>query len=295
MRCDTSYQQIAIKITVYEDLDTVCIGDEKYSQCLTQPVGNLAQWLYCNLHIGHPSFFDDFDINSGDLYDRIRKAIPDISMPQEAHRLPSAGMATIDEVVVKTDVINGTVDIPCLRPRLSPGFCMFVHTDKQREKMRPCLWRYYLSENDADCALDDWQSIVIGLVDAGFSFSTKMLSNVHSYPRNDAIVVYCAADAEAIEKWLIQFVEKREHLLNASSCSALCHRLIGCLAEGQEPSKDSGIRQSFGEHRCTAIAYAIQDHMETGLPLSALLKQRFLESHIDPDDVSRNFETGETK
>lgn len=292
---DVSYRDIASRIDIYEDLDEVRIGSERYSQCMEQPVGCLAQWLYCDLHIGHPTFFDDFDINSGSLLDHIEHLIPASSVLQRAVPVPGTDLAMINGVAVRTEVANGTTSMPCLRPQLSPGFCMFIHTDEQREHGKFPLWRYYLSESSADSALADWQAIVAGLVNSGLSFSTKVLSNIRSYPRNDAIVVYCAEDSSLVEEWLIHFVETRPHLFDSQIHSLLCQQLVGCLSKGEEPITDFGEQQSFGENRCSAIAYAIQDHLATGLAFSTLLKQRFIDGHINPENISQNLALGDKK
>ena len=70
--------------------------------------------------------------------------------------------------------------------------------------------------------------------------------------------------------------------------SQLASQLTYNLFTAEEPIQTNGIQQSFGEHRCSAIADAIQDYFITGASFKLLLKQRFIANQIDTKDVSKN-------
>lgn len=89
---------------------------------------------------------------------------------------------------------------------------------------------------------------------------------------------------DLVQKELIEITRNDSGRITVSP---LCEKIGSNLGRAEQPMTADGIRQSFGEHRCNAIADAIQDVFTTGLEFRILLKQRFINANIDPNDISK--------
>ena len=106
-------------------------------------------------------------------------------------------------------------------------------------------------------------------------------------PRNDALVFYSSKDYLKVEEILTQKVQENPRKVKFGSI--LAKKISENLYTAEEPHMTNEIKQSFGEHRCNAIADAIQDHFITSVNFKLLLKQRLISYSINPEDLSKNF------
>lgn len=107
-----------------------------------------------------------------------------------------------------------------------------------------------------------------------------------NYPRNDALVFYSSKDYVQVEQVLIKEVTENPKGIKVGS--VLAKKVTDNLYTAEEPIMTNGIQQSFDEHRCNAIADAIQDHFVTSVNFKLLLKQRFMSYKINPENLSEN-------
>ena len=77
--------------------------------------------------------------------------------------------------------------------------------------------------------------------------------------------LFFSEDKEKVEKVLIEHIESSP--LKIQKGSQLASQLRYNLYTAEEPIQINGIQQSFGEHRCSAIADAIQDYYRCSLPI----------------------------
>lgn len=294
-----SASDIARLITVSSDTGDVSIGGERFIDCLTRPKRELIDWLYCVLHVGNPRLLDGF---GQDRWDRefegcIRASVEDprISIRATAHSMRCPGdtesktftVYDASGVMVVGEEDDPTMlNLPCFRPRLSPGFFMFVHNRPQCLQPGESVRRYYVSASDPKFALAVWSSAIRELVARDVEFSTKILSNRRSFPRNDALVFYCRDAENSVPEVLQSSLQDAPEDL-FSSCSPLCASIGVHLSTASQPLID-GEERSFGESRCIPIAEAILDYAITGMNFVSLLSNRFQISGIDSQDVSRN-------
>lgn len=275
-----------IKLKV--DLDRVEINNVSYTGVLERPKNELIQWLYSNLHTGHIGFEEsDFIKNLNDLNQQIITSVndPGISVKSQNQMINGDNYALIHGVRV-TEKVNAynSVVLPCFRPNLTPGFFMFVHTENGIHSAP--IKRHYVYADTSSYAINLWSKCVEELVNENIDFSAKVLSSSNSYPRNDALVFYSSKDYVKVERILTQRVQENPRKIEIGS--KLARKVSENLYTAEEPYMTNEINQSFGEHRCNAVADAIQDHFVTSVNFKLLLKQRLISYSINPEDLSKN-------
>ncbi|MGZ9550237.1 T3SS effector HopA1 family protein [Staphylococcus epidermidis] len=278
-------------IKLKADLDRIELNGLYYTGVLERPKNELIQWLYSNLHTGH-IMFDEERHNSiknlNDLNEQIITSVedPGVSIKSQNQMVNGNNYALIHGVRVteKSDEYNSVV-LPCFRPNLTPGFFMFVHTENGIHSSP--IKRHYIYADTPSYAIHLWSQCVKELVDKNINFSAKVLSSSNSYPRNDALVFYSSKDYLKVEEILNKNVQKNPRKSDFNSI--LAKKISENLYTAEEPYMTNEIKQSFGEHRCNAIADAIQDHFITSVNFKLLLKQRLISYSINPEDLSENF------
>ncbi|MEC1601794.1 T3SS effector HopA1 family protein [Bacillus halotolerans] len=275
-------------LSLKPDLDTIIINGEKYSEVLKKPKSQLVQWLYCTLHTGNLSLMDNIGrYNGTNLDNKISESVkdPTLLVPAKDVKIKDSSLVEVDGVRISSKLNSeGTISLPCFRPNLTPGFFMFVHTNSGQHGQS--VQRHYIAADNPDYAISVWSKSISRLVKEKLSFSGKVLSNTSSYPRNDAIVFYSSEDSDKVEKILTDIVV--EHPNKEMPGSLLYKKITYNLYTAEEPIIKRGVRQSFGENRCSAIADAIQDHFITNVDFKLLLKQRLKAYNINPEDLSKN-------
>ncbi|HAB0417283.1 T3SS effector HopA1 family protein [Staphylococcus capitis] len=275
-------------IELRPDLDRVDVNDFSYTGVLEKPKNELIQWLYSTLHTGHVILEDNNSIkNLNDLNQQIVTSVkdPGISIQSQNQIVNGDNYALVHGVRIneKVDECNSLV-LPCFRPNLTPGFFMFVHT--QNGIHSAPIKRHYIYADSPLYGIPLWAQCIEELIAENIDFSAKVLSSSNNYPRNDALVFYSGKDYLKVERILTQKVQENPKISNINSI--LAEKISENLYTAEEPYMTNGIKQSFGEHRCNAIADAIQDHFITSVNFKLLLKQRLISYGIDPDDLSKN-------
>ncbi|MBA8760065.1 hypothetical protein GWK87_07135 [Staphylococcus schleiferi subsp. coagulans] len=285
---DNSIESLTHEFLLEVDLDRVRLLDKMYTGVLEKPKNELMQWLYAVLHTGNIKIEKQNTIKTlNDLDDKIIKQLkdPGILTPAKVQEINNKKYPMIHGIRIKEEVNNqGTIKLPCFRPNLTPGFFMFVNTNEERlvENMK----RHYVYADTPEYAINMWGNCVKQLIQHEVSFSSKVLSTASNYPRNDALVFYSSHDKNKVESILIECIQQTP--LQIKNGSRIAKRLCYNLYTADDPIQTNHIQQSFGEHRCSAIADAIQDHFITGVDFKLLLKQRLLSYNINIKDVSEN-------
>ncbi|MBI5974391.1 T3SS effector HopA1 family protein [Staphylococcus canis] len=280
-----SFESIVKNIQLKADLDVIEINDSYYKGVLERPKGELIQWLYSNLHIGNEKKNDFKKVNNldGDIYKRIND--PGLKVDATLKNINGNDYVEVHGILLKENINkDGTVTLPCFRPNLTPGFFMFVHTKNGMHK--GAVTRHYVYSDSSDYAVELWVDCLQELIDKNIDFSAKILSSEESYPRNDALVFYSSGDSDVVEEILKKKVQN--NFKTPDNPSLLAETVTKNLSKADEPIKINGIQQSFGEHRCNAIADAIQDHFVTSVDFELLLKQRLKAYKIDLNNLSKN-------
>lgn len=281
-------EDLAYKIELETDLNKGKIDKETYDDVLENQKSKLKQWLYSMLHTGNlNNQVKQSSKTFNDLNQQIASSIKDPGIRVETSTLNFNGQIynVIQGIRIKEEVNEGnSIVVPCSRANLTPGFFMFVHTNNGLHINK--VTRHYIYADTPQYATELWSKCVNELVEKNVSFSAKILSSSDSYPRNDALVFYSSEDKDKVEKVLIEHVKKAP--IKIKKGSQLASQLTYNLFTAEEPIQTNGIQQSFGEHRCSAIADAIQDYFITGASFKLLLKQRFIANQIDINDLSKN-------
>ncbi|WP_044466466.1 T3SS effector HopA1 family protein [Staphylococcus caprae] len=281
-------EDLALKIELETDLNRVKIDNETYDDVLENQKSKLKQWLYSMLHTGNlNNQVKQTTKTFNDLTQQIVSRIKDPGIRVETSTQSFNGHTyhVIQGLRINEEVNeDNSLVIPCSRPNLTPGFFMFVHKNNGLHMNK--VTRHYIYADTPQYAIELWSQCVNELVEKNVSFSAKVLSSSDSYPRNDALVFYSSEDKEKVEKVLIEHIESSP--IKIKKGSQLASQLRYNLYTAEEPIQINGIQQSFGEHRCSAIADAIQDYFNTGAAFQLLLKQRLIANQIDIKDLSKN-------
>lgn len=266
-------------IRIESDLDLIRYKNYEYTNVMKNSQKDLSRWLYCVLHAGNEQLYtSNFNVSGKNLSDVISDSVVDTKINVKGVKVEN--MIEIGGVFINKQPIGNEIQLSCFRPNLTPGFFMYVHSDSHNLNK----FRHYISANTPEYAIDIWSRAINNLVKKGVRFSAKILSNSDSYPRNDAMVFYSNEDVLLVQEELANLTQKYHE--NAKT-SPLCEKLGINLGYAEQPLTLDGIRKSFGEHRCNAIAASIKDVFTTGMDFEVLLKQRFLNDNINPNNIAK--------
>ncbi|MFI6451752.1 T3SS effector HopA1 family protein [Streptosporangium amethystogenes] len=286
----------------------VTVGDETISHegrtRLRQELGGV---LYRHWHSGSVGRPDDRDPHRDyDFEDLLREATPHrtsktpavvksalLDGPLGRHvlfdvgrvrlRVPGdEGPSPLPEIGTRT-----TLDLPAIRPALSPGFFL-VNGSAGGHVSGGHLLRLYLHVDESSMAPAVWRAVLGYLESQGATYRAKVLAKASRYPRRDAIVVYLTEESWHTVSGIVDAVR---HLpgLNPDHSFMTCPIAEG-VAYGWEP-RDLRIgwdRMSLGQHRTTVIAHAITTHLFQGVDLHNAVADAFIEANIDPLAPYRN-------
>ncbi|TPR12311.1 T3SS effector HopA1 family protein [Apilactobacillus timberlakei] len=274
-------------IHVNDDTEEIIFNDNTYKNCLSKPVNDLSQWIYCNIHTFNSMLMENKDIGE-DIKDRCSEIVKDDGVLVKPH---------IEEVFGKKYYcINGIrigkaqnnknkIKLPSKRPNLTPGFFMYIHSTEISK------YRHYVGASSYTYAMKIWSLGIKQLLSLNVQFSAKILSNTGSYPRNDSVVFYSSDDHEIVESVLKKLIYHFKHPNDYNFFqSPYTEKIIGTLTKAEQPSDKDSINKSLGEHRSEITALAIKDSITTGMDFLTLLNQRFKNANVDLDNISKNKE-----
>jgi HopA1 effector protein family len=221
-------------------------------------------------------------------------ALPDAVLPDDA------GSAVVEvnrvRVLVPADLVAGrtpgdalVLDLPAVRPMLSPGFLLASGSaggNRGREVLR-----LYLHVELPEQAPALWRTALEVLEGHGARYRAKALSRRTSYPRRDAIVLYLPEESQPHLPDLVRALEGAPGLGGATS--VLARGIRPGLAMAWEPADDrpGWRRVSFGQHRAMAVTRGILRHMSDGVPLRLAVAEELTAAGVDPLDPARNLDS----
>lgn len=178
------------------------------------------------------------------------------------------------------------LDLPSVRPMLSPGFLLTTGTAGAGD--RSAVLRLYVHIDEAEHAPAVWHAALKVLEDRGAHYRAKVLSRRSHYPRRDAIVVYLAQDSACHAPDLVRALDGLPGV--GADTSPLAVRVAPGLAMAYEPDDQrlGWQRTSFGQHRTMAVAHGIVRHLTDGVPLHAAVAEQLTAAGADPSVPARN-------
>lgn len=229
--------------------------------------------------------------HSGTATTATLRALPDDATP---------GRAVVElnrvRVLVPADLVAGrtpgdavVLDLPAVRPMVSPGFLLASgSTGGNRGKD---VLRLYIHLETPEHAPAVWRTVLEVLESHGARYRAKVLSRRTSYPRRDAIVVYLPDESQHHVPDLVRALEGMPGLGEATS--ALARAIRPGLAMAWEPAdgRPGWRRVSFGQHRTMAVARGVFRHMTDAVPLSLAVTEELTAAGVDPGDPARNLDS----
>ena len=181
------------------------------------------------------------------------------------------------------------LDLPAVRPMLSPGFLFATGTAGAGGG--PGVLRLYVHVETPEHAPAVWHTVLDVLESRGARYRAKVLSRRTSYPRRDAIVVYLPEDARCHVPDLARALDGLPGL--GTAAPVLAHPVQPGLTMAWEPADQrlGWQRMSFGQHRTMAVAHGVVRHMSHGVPLHEAVAEELKAAGIDPADPARNLDS----
>ncbi|MGJ5755235.1 hypothetical protein FB563_3453 [Streptomyces puniciscabiei] len=307
------YRAVAHQLTVAPNLSRATVADREIETDNSRDMRRmLAEALYDILHAGQ-------HVEKGELSFRLREegfeAHLATAVPHERTTAPALVLRPAEDdgkggtrLLVERDGVKlwlpaglvrdadtaregqvVAVTVPARRPALSPGFFV-VDGTTPRSPHRELL-RLYVHLDGWEAAAPVWAQVLEYLEERDVAYRSKVLSAKALYPRRDALVVYLGQ-----ESW--DHIAALAALLDglpgvAPESSVFAQRIVPGVSVAWEPDDRSPGMQglSFGQHRATALAHALMDSAAGGEPLAAVLRARFTEAGIDPDNPARNLDS----
>lgn len=198
-------------------------------------------------------------------------------------RIPeSEGPTPLPEIGTRT-----TLDLPAIRPALSPGFFLVNGSAGGPAPTSPVL-RIYLHIDESSAAPLVWHQVLSVLEAKQRTYRAKVLAKASGYPRRDAVVLYLSEESWSAAYDVVAAVAGLPGL-NAQH-SVLTAPLGGVAAYAWEP-KDARLgwdRMSFGQHRTAAIANGLCACVFEGADLHEAVAAALVEANVDPSAPQRN-------
>ncbi|MFD7825885.1 T3SS effector HopA1 family protein [Kitasatospora sp. NPDC059803] len=207
-------------------------------------------------------------------------------------RVPAAAVRSDGPRPADTSV---TVELPAVRPALSPGF-LLVDGPHGGPHEGELVRRLYLHVEDPTAAPALWAALLRESAARSLRYRAKVLSRPWSYPRRDAVVLYLPR-SHAGELTALAAALRDLPGLGAQT-SVFAHPLGPGIATADEPGDTrAGWRgRSFGQHRAAAVAEGVLRHAAApdgpagsgGPALAASVARSLRDAATDPTDPSRN-------
>lgn len=192
------------------------------------------------------------------------------------------GAAPLPEVGTRT-----TVDLPAVRPALSPGFFL-VNGSAGSPAVDGHVLRIYVHIDEPAMAPTVWHAVLDRLERNRATYRAKVLAKAASFPRRDAIVVYLSHESWAHALGVVTAVADLPGL--NSGRSVLTAALTDGVAYAWDPrdSRTGWDRMSFGQHRTAAVAGAVCEHVFEGADLYPAVAAALSAANTDPLAPHRN-------
>lgn len=189
------------------------------------------------------------------------------------------------------------VDVPAVRPWLSPGFLLVQGSPGAARHGGAGLVRVYVHLTRPEAAAPVWREVLCALEALGVPYQAKVLSHRRHYPRRDALVVYLGDAHAGAADTVAHAVERcRDGAAGAAGIGAetsvFAARLAPGVAVAREPADPRPGRRgmSFGQHRAAAVAEGLLAHArapEAG-SREATVRVALLRAGIRPSAPERN-------
>ncbi|WP_405938323.1 T3SS effector HopA1 family protein [Streptomyces sp. NBC_00726] len=199
--------------------------------------------------------------------------------------------------VTGPDLVPGAsvlVDVPAVRPWLSPGFLLVHGSAGGARRGGAGLVRVYVHLRAPEDAAPVWAAVLGALEGLGIPYQAKVLSHRRHYPRRDALVVYLGdAHAEAADTVAGAVAGCRA---TGDGTSVFAARIAPGVALAREPADPRpGWRGlSFGQHRAGAVADGLIAHsLAPGAgSRAAAVREALVRAGISPSAPDRNLRPG---
>jgi hypothetical protein len=145
------------------------------------------------------------------------------------------------------------VDMPAVRPWLSPGFFLVSGSRGAAPRTSP-VRRLYVHLTEPEAAFAVWPAVLQTLESLGALYRAKVLSRASHYPRCDALVVYLGERDAGLLPVLADAVAGLPGI--GEETSLFASRLAPGVATACEPAdrRAGWAGLSFGQHRAAAVA-----------------------------------------
>ncbi|MFF2747713.1 T3SS effector HopA1 family protein [Kitasatospora sp. NPDC058048] len=181
------------------------------------------------------------------------------------------------------------VELPAVRPALSPGFLLVDGPDGSLVRAGELL-RLYVHLAEPGAAPPVWRALLERLAGLGVRYRAKVLSRPWSYPRRDAAVVYLDAADAAVAPMLADTVAGLPGVAGGASvfASPLCPGVA--LAWEPRDERDGWGGRSFGQHRAAAVADGVVRRATdpAGPSLEEQVARALREASASPAEPARN-------
>lgn len=296
------------RLTIDRDEQRVIVGEEVISH--ESPIRlrqELAGALYRHWHAGTGPRTGERDLRRDNRFEeRLREATPHrtsrtaavvrsgvLDGPMGRHVLFDVGRVRLQvpehEGPRPLPAIGtrATLDLPAIRPALSPGFYL-VNGSVGGSAPGGHVLRIYLHIDESAMAPAVWRAVLDHLEGQHVPYRAKVLAKAGDYPRRDAIVLYLSQDAWHVVDGVAQAVRGLPG--RNPERSVLTAEVADGVAWAWEP-RDSRLgwdRMSFGQHRTAVIAAAVVASMMEGIDLPSAVSDALIEAGADPTEPHRN-------
>jgi hypothetical protein len=295
-------------ITISPDCRSAAVGQRTISAQDPESLRpELAAAIYDELHAGRarPDIRPGQNLRDRDVEDRFRELMPRKEVIRAAPVLDNGRdrvLVSLDDVKVwiprdrverlaPGDGTAARIRLPADRPALSAGY-FFADPGESWEPGTPVL-RVYIHLTSISVAFDAWAAACRVLADLDSGYRLKVASWPAMLPRRDGLVVYLSAAHHEIARRLAHAAGEVPGI--GSETSVFATKLTRGVATAWEPADPRpGMRgQSFGEHRAGVLAEALVRHAMARTegrrsPVTAVVRDAFVEAGIDPADSARN-------
>lgn len=287
---------------------SVTVGDETVTgDNRTRLRQDLGPVLYRHWHSGSAARPGEWDPRRDyDFEDLLREATPHrtsrtpavvrsalIDSPLGRHVLFDVGRVRLrvpgDESPTPLPEIGTrtTLELPAIRPTLSPGFFL-VNGSAGGHETGGHMLRLYLHVDEPSMAPAVWHAVLSRLEGAGATYRAKVLAKADQYPRRDAIVVYLTEESWHAVGGVVAAVRNLPGLNPAHS--VMTSPIADGVAYGWEPrdTRPGWDRMSLGQHRTMAVADGVARHLFDGRDLAGAVAEALADANADPLAPHRN-------
>lgn len=275
-----------------------------HAESILELRSKIAATIYSQFHIRNSLIEHSPAINIQDLQKQLIADIPHRFVIQRAKIVPSHKsyrdiiFVELSGVIVAiaTDQTQscgheGYLDVmaPSWRRQTTPGYLLALG-QKPITVPAEAISRIYLSCETAEDMLFLWPQLLKELNSLNIGYQAKALSSTASYPRADALVIYCAGQDLPQILTCTKRIKNSINELNYSPTSLFSQEHSSGISTAEEPKDFRPAYQelSFGQHRSKVLTDAL---LLSAQQLTSLEKVWFEEAQvagIDPVQPAYN-------